>query len=120
MFANIIKKIRIDKNLSQQQFAELFNSNQRQISKWENNIIEPNLLQLKQIADILQVSTDELLGRENYTTGNVEIIGEKLSSDEQKIIDIIRDLSKEQQQIAIQILQAAFPETKKGVKKWNA
>lgn len=61
-FAERLKEIRTEKNLSQQQLAELLSVNQRSISNWEKAVREPNYTILVKLAETFDVSTDYLLG----------------------------------------------------------
>lgn len=91
MFANRLRELRNEKNISQVQLAYLIRANQAQISKWENGTIEPNLLQLKQLANVLEVSTDYLLERENEI-GVVEVHSD-LTPDQQELLDLYNRMS---------------------------
>ncbi|MCM1533722.1 MAG: helix-turn-helix domain-containing protein [Corallococcus sp.] len=72
--------------------ARALNVSDASVFNWENGV-EPKASYLVKLADFFGCTTDELLGRENYGTGNVEIIGERLKSDEQEIIDVYRALN---------------------------
>ena len=91
MFTNKLKELRSEKNITQNQLASLIRATQTQISKWENGTIEPNLTQLEQLANALEVTTDYLLGREN-DVGLVEVKTD-LTNDEQELINLYRKLS---------------------------
>ena len=91
MFANKLRELRNEKNISQFQLANIIHATQTQISKWENGAIEPSLTQLQQLANALEVSTDYLLGREN-DIGLVEVKTD-LTTDEQELINLYRKLS---------------------------
>ena len=56
-----LKNYREDKDLTQKQVADLIPMNQSNYSKIENGTQEPNLQQLTRIAEILEVSIDDLL-----------------------------------------------------------
>lgn len=56
-----IKNAREDKDILQKQMAELIPMNQSNYSKIERNIQEPNLHQLKRIAEILELDLNSLL-----------------------------------------------------------
>lgn len=58
----VIRNTRIDKDITQKELADMIPMNQSNYSKIERNIQEPNLFQLKRIAEILQISVDEMLG----------------------------------------------------------
>ena len=91
MFAKKLRELRNEKNISQMQLAYLIQATQTQISKWENGTIEPNLTQLKQLANVLQVSTDYLLEREN-DIGVVEVYNE-LTQDQQELLNLYNKMS---------------------------
>lgn len=61
-----IREQRTLKGFSQQELAEKLGVMQHTVSKYENNIKRPSLEVLISLADILEVSTDYLLGREEF------------------------------------------------------
>lgn len=103
-----IKELREQQGLSQEALAEMVKTSQSNISRWENGENDLSAKFLAELADALCCTTDELLGRVNEKTSNVEIIGEKVSKQEQKLLRIFRQLNDEQKDTAIQILTAAF------------
>lgn len=58
-----IKEKRIEQGLSQQKLADLIGVTHASISYWENGINIPNVLDVWKIADALNMSIDELVGR---------------------------------------------------------
>ncbi len=60
-----IKEKRIEQGLSQQKLANLIGVTHASISYWENGVNIPNVLDIWKIADALNMSIDELIGR-NY------------------------------------------------------
>ena len=64
-FPEILKELRLEKNLSRQQLANLIFVNVRTISYWELGQRECSLEQLAKLAKIFCVTTDYLLGLEN-------------------------------------------------------
>ena len=50
-------------NLTQQQLADKLQTTQRKISYWESGKIQPDLESLWAIADLFDVTIDELIGR---------------------------------------------------------
>ena len=56
-----IKKIRNDANMSQEDFAEMFNVTRQTISNWENSKSYPDLQTLIEISDGFKISLDILL-----------------------------------------------------------
>ena len=63
-FAENIKTFRIEKKLTQNQFAAVLGVTQRKISYWETGRIEPDIDTLWQIAEFFEISIDELVGKE--------------------------------------------------------
>ena len=60
-FSKNLRSIRKDKNLSQEQLAELLNISRQSVSKWEQNEGYPEAEKLIQMARVLDVSLDSLL-----------------------------------------------------------
>lgn len=64
-FPERLRELRIEKNMSRKDLADLLYVNLRTISYWELGQRECNLEQLANIAQIFGVSTDYLLGLED-------------------------------------------------------
>jgi transcriptional regulator with XRE-family HTH domain len=60
-FSERLKNIRKEKNLSQEQLAELLNVSRQAVSKWEQDSGYPETEKLIQLAQKLNLSLDELL-----------------------------------------------------------
>lgn len=63
-----IKLARGKKKISQLELGKLADTHQKNISKYEQNLVIPSALTLKGIADALEVTTDYLLGNEQEKT----------------------------------------------------
>ena len=63
-FSFNIKNLRLQKGLKQQELAQKLSITQRKVSYWENGKVEPDLDMLWEIADLFEISIDELIGRE--------------------------------------------------------
>ena len=61
---NKIKQIRIDNNLTQREFADIFGVTYQAVSKWENGKNLPDISIMKLICDKYNYNLDELLGNE--------------------------------------------------------
>lgn len=59
-----IRSLRLSKGISQVELAKLLSVSKQSISNWENDNIQPSIEMLIHLADIFNVSTDYLLGRE--------------------------------------------------------
>lgn len=63
-FGNNIKKLREEKNLTQQQLADKLYVSRQTICRWENGSRCPDLITAKKLALELKVSMDELISDE--------------------------------------------------------
>lgn len=61
-----IKYLRLQKNMTQEQLAEVIGISRSALSMYELNQREPDLNTIIKFADFFQVSTDYLLGRLDY------------------------------------------------------
>lgn len=60
-FGNVIKKLRLDKNMTQEQLAEVLSISPQAVSRWETNAALPDISLLPAIANYFDVTTDYLL-----------------------------------------------------------
>lgn len=84
MFGDRLKKILERENFTQTKLAKLLNISGPAVNRWCNNITEPDTVTIGKIADILNISTDELLGKKtkniNVAESNKEIL-ENIAED---------------------------------------
>ena len=78
-----ISKLRKEKGMTQEELAEKVNVSAQAVSKWENEISMPDISVLPALAEIFDVSIDELLGREKIS--KVEILEEEKRKDINKM-----------------------------------
>lgn len=60
-----VRDLRTEKNMTQQQLADLLNVRNTTVSAWEKDIAEPNYATLAKIARYFGVSSDYLIGLED-------------------------------------------------------
>lgn len=65
IFAQRLRELRTEKCLSMKELAKNLNTTDAAISNWENEVNEPKISYLKDIAMFFNVSTDYLLGLED-------------------------------------------------------
>ena len=58
-----IRRLRLERNMTQRELAFYLNVSIQAVSKWERGSAYPDLSLLLPIADIFEVSMDELFGR---------------------------------------------------------
>ena len=62
-FGQLLRKKRREKGLKQEELGEKIGASQQAVSAWERNTKWPNLFTAVTIADALDCSLDELVGR---------------------------------------------------------
>ena len=78
---NNIKKYREIKKMTQKEIAEILEVEPATVSKYESNMIEPNIESLKRLAEIFEISVDELLKNEE----------EKVDITKIDILEVLRE-----------------------------
>jgi len=63
---NKILELRKEKNLSQRQLAKELGTSQANLSRWEQGLNEPSIIECWKIADYFDVSIDFLCGRKDF------------------------------------------------------
>lgn len=82
MIGNKLKNLREENNLSKYRLAQMVEVSQQAIADWENNKSEPKAIYLAKLADIFNVSTDFLLGREDE-------FGNKINNDNEMYVKVV-------------------------------
>lgn len=119
-FYEITKYLRSEIGLSQKQIASLLNISQQSYSDYENGKTEPDFKTLLKIAEILNVSTDYLLGRTDDfwpVPGSPAV--SQLSIDKE-ILSLFHALTPNFQAIALITLRSWAGVPAKGVSKKKA
>ena len=63
---NKIAELRREKGLSQRQLAKEIGTSQANLSRWEQGLNEPSIIECWKIADYFDVNIDFLCGRKEY------------------------------------------------------
>ena len=63
---NKIAELRKEKGLSQRQLAKELDTSQAHVSRWEQGLNEPSIVECWKIADFFDVSIDVVCGRKEY------------------------------------------------------
>lgn len=67
-----IREYREELQLSQSELAKRISNVQRNVSNWENGISEPDCATILKLAEIFEITIDELFGRESGHTSKTE------------------------------------------------
>lgn len=102
VFAKKLKEAREQRDLSQTALAELLQVSPRVYNRWERGAAVPRLDTVVRIADILQVSLDELAGRSEPSTPELRVRHPKLHS----LYRQIDKLTPEDQQALLVLLDS--------------
>ena len=87
-----IHQLRKKVKMSQRQLAKVFGVSTQTIMNWENQIYEPNIKQLIQIANYFEVSIDYLVGRVFVGDRFIEYVNSLERLPKEKFIELIRGL----------------------------
>ena len=101
MLGEIIKNFRVENNLTQKKLAEMLHLTANNVCEWEKGRSYPSYDVLIKIADMMKVSTDYLLGRED-DFGNITVVGgaEPLPPAERELLADFRQLPDELRRLA--------------------
>ena len=94
-------RLRKSKGYTQEDIANRVNISYQAVSKWENDISSPDISLLPQLADILEVSIDELLGR--VKPGEIKVLEEHERKDLSKMVFRIYVDSKDGDKIKVNL-----------------
>ena len=70
-FGQRFQKLRKAKGLTQEDIAERINISPQAVSKWENDLTSPDISVLVELSEILGVTLDELLGKDEPRSAEV-------------------------------------------------
>ncbi len=101
-FAERLREARSARGLTQLRLAELLEISPRVYNRWERGIAAPRLDTVVRLAEILEVSLDELLGRKEATEPEFRLRNPKLH----KLYTQIDQLSDEDQQAVVIVLDS--------------
>ena len=110
-FGQRFQRLRKAKGFTQEQIAERVNISYQAVSKWENDISSPDISILGELANILEVTVDELLGRVDPT--KVTLVEEPQRKDLKnmvlKIIVNEKNGNKVNVKLPILLIKTFFP-----------
>lgn len=85
MFAQRLKQLRTERQVSQSELASALKISNRTISMYEQGNSEPNVENLSKIADFFNVTTDYLIGRTEGKTSDLQALYEEIGLSENSI-----------------------------------
>lgn len=97
MLATQLKKLRVDKNFTQSDMANVLGITQQAVARWENGKSEPDVTTLGWLANFFHVTTDYLLGRESESVS-------EMTREERRLLTDYNSLTAEGKQTLLNVL----------------
>ena len=104
-----LRKLRLEKGVSQMQLANAVWVTQQSINKYENHNIEPDIATLIKLADYFNTSVDYLIGHTEIPHVIEPIEKYDLNREESELIENYRKLS-DKQKAAVQAVTDSYTE----------
>ena len=86
MLGNRLKKLRLEKKLTQLQIAQKVNISEARYNLYENNKRQPDYELLKSLAEVLETTTEYLLGNDNTTKTISSVIPDNELADKLSVL----------------------------------
>lgn len=102
---NKMKEYRENSNQSQSELAKATGIKQQNISRWENNMNIPNIMDCITLANYFGITIDQLVGRSVDET-NLTISHNELTKIESDLLSIFRTLTPKDQSRVFGIVRA--------------
>ena len=108
-----LRKLRINKGISQQQLADVIGTSQQSVNKYENHRVEPDISALIKLADYFETTIDYLVG---HVSVSVQDLIEEIEPTKEEItfIRAYRQLSKDEK-ASIQLVLKNYMRNKKAL-----
>lgn len=94
-----ISEYRKIKGISQREFAEKLGISAGNLCEWEKGRVEPSIGALIKMSELLDISVDELIGKENFAATN------RKSDKREKLLNYFNMLDDESQNHLLGILK---------------
>lgn len=104
-FGDTLKKLRIEKDLTQDEFAQKLSLAKSTISLYETGKREPDYKTIKIIAEFFGVTVDYLLGFSNEKTGKADLKIQTIDGRTLEGFEIFAELTKEEQKQVLDLLK---------------
>ncbi len=104
MFGYKLKQYRREHGYSMDKFCEIYNKkyngkmNKASLSRYENGLQEPLISTVKNLADMMGITVDEL-------AETSQISSENLSQEDMQLLEIIKNMTPEQKQAFLALFQ---------------
>lgn len=104
---NVIKDLRLNKGLTQQEVSDKTGISRSVLSQYENNLVEPTATVIVKLSIFFEVSPSYILGTEDETGGTTVVqLNSQLTDDENELVANFRQLSTYLKGVALDTLRA--------------
>lgn len=105
IFSERLKELRMEKGLTQNEFAEQFKIAQGTVGNWETGNRQPDFVMLDKIANYFNVSADYLLGITEEKRPTVQEDDGPRNDKERLILELFRQAPDALQDLALEALR---------------
>lgn len=103
LFGNRVKELRENLGYTQEELADLIGTNQREVSQYENGR-QPRAPRLARLAEVLETTTDYLLGLSEEPLRALGGVSD-LNSDERELVMLYREKSPAQRKRIMDVVR---------------
>lgn len=104
-----LKKLRLTKNLTQEEFSKILGTNRATLANWETGRTEPDATTLSNIASFFNVSVDYLLGRTFQPASPIQNESFTLSPDELALVEKYRRMKNNEKDTMHKVADTIVP-----------
>lgn len=99
-----LKQLRLEREITQQEIADMVKISRSVISQYENGLVEPTASVISKLADFFEVSTDYLLNRsDDYGNVSVQNGSTTITNDEKKLLNNFRSMRRDLQEALLNL-----------------
>ncbi len=110
-FGEALKENRLIRNLTLKEIQMRTGINNGSLSRWERNEVLPSIDACITLANLYNISLEELLGLDEGFGTVADVMGDGLTSEERKLIAIYKSLSSDMRDTLWSLLATWSPET---------
>lgn len=100
-----LKKLRIQKQMTQKALADVVGTSQQSINKYENHNVEPDIAMLKKLAAHFDTTIDYIVGYSDIQIPASGLEPDALTGEEALLLTCFRSLDRGKQQAVCELLR---------------
>ena len=103
-----IKLLRLDWGFTQKELATYVNKSESAVRMWELGKSEPDIETIKLLAQVFDVSTDQIIADNQELLNAIRKKQVVLTEGEELLLDLFRRVPPDRQEIVLQMIRAAL------------